>query len=136
MTNITPSTENDIRFTETPAYFYPLALKITNLDYSISTYAIYRSLIKLFRYLLCYHEVVEVNDFYDGLRRSTHETHLQGRYYNIFKKIMVKYIFNDLRRQGYYMEYKIKTQMPDIIIRHFCENKITERLLSENLNRR
>ena len=125
----------DIRYIETPKYFMPLAQELVKIDYSWTVQAIYDSLIDLFRYLIEYYKAEEANDFYDGLRRSTAENHLLGNYFKIFKKIIWERMFRGLKRNRCFADYKLRVQMPSIMLRYFCENKISDRLIMENIRR-
>ena len=125
----------DIRYIETPKYFMPLAQELVKIDYGWSVKAIYSSLIDLFRYLIEYYRAEEANDFYDGLRRSTGENHLLGNYFKIFKKIIWERMFRSMKKNRYFADYKLRVQMPCIMLRYFCENKISDRLIAENIRR-
>jgi hypothetical protein len=127
--------DQDIRYVETPRYFMPLAQELVKIDYSWSIKALYNSLIDLFRYLIEYYRAEEANDFYDGLRRSTAENHLLGNYFKIFKRIIWERMFRKMKKNRYFADYKLRVQMPGIMLRYFCENKISDRLIEENIRR-
>lgn len=134
MTNTIQLPNDDIRYTETPKYLYPLAEKLSRLDLDISVDAFYKSLVLLLRYLISYHKSECASDFYDALRRSTHEQHLLGNYYNRFRYIIRQRIHKSLLKFGYYLDFKPRNLMAEIILTYFCENKLSDRLIQENID--
>ncbi len=134
MTDITQSQKDDIRYIETPKYLYPLAEELAFLDLEISVASFYKAIISLLKYLIKYHKSESAADFYDALRRSTHEQHLLGNYYKRFKYIIRERMHKSLLKSGYYLEYGQRNLMADIIIKYFCENKLSDRLILENVD--
>jgi len=132
MINIIPSEKQDIRYEDTPKYLYPLAEELSRIDRNWPMKAIYDTLVKIVKYLIQYHDMDDACDFYDALRRSTFEENIYGTYLKRYMRLIRHKFYINMNRKRVLVDRRILEQIPLLIIGYFIENKLSDRVITEN----
>lgn len=132
MINITTSEKPDIRYEDTPKYLYPLAEMLSQIDRNWPIKAIYDTLVNIIKYLIQYHDMDDACDFYDALQRSTFEENIYGTYFRRYKRLIRHKFYINMNRKRVLVDRRILEQIPLLIIGYFIENKLSDRVITEN----
>lgn len=132
MTSISPSEKPDIRYEDTPLYLYPLAEKLSQIDRNWPIKTIFDTLVNIIKYLIKYHDMDDACDFYEALRRSTFEENIFGTYFRSYKRLIRHKFYANMTRKRVLVDRRILEQIPLLIIGYFIENKLSDRVISEN----
>ena len=71
-------------------------------------------------------------DFYDALRRSTFEENIYGTYFRNYKRLIRHKFYINMTRKRVLVDRRILEQIPLLIIGYFIENKLSDRVITEN----